>query len=203
MQFSDYERDYLTSLGNLILRYNNAEERSRSLLVDLTTARPKTVRGIMLAKITTVELGAVGITHALQCYAKDVVESKFREPILHAADYMDRIREYRNFYVHGIGTIINTDSGPKGFLHTDSAKGSLKEHKTVISKEDIDGIAKHCDVAARYLNYLGVYLAYLTGDWEPGWPKPKLPSKPPLPDRLKKPVRHWTEYFPQRQSSEE
>lgn len=195
MDFSEYEYDFFASFGNMILSYNNAEEGFRRLLFGLVTPRPKSIGSIALAKAMTDSLDNMGIALALKCFANDIADSKLRTPILHAVEYMDRLRPYRNFYVHGITSIQLTNTGPKGWIHTHTAKGLLREHKTHISKDAIDELADQCRTAQIYFNNVGSYQSYLAGDFESGMPEPKLPSAPPLPKNISKPMKNWADYF--------
>jgi hypothetical protein len=191
---------YLISLGRLVLQYNEAETRLRRLLV--SAFEPISPRDVMLAQIMTVELGNVGLTQALQSYANDLAPLTIREHILHAGTYFDRIREYRNFYVHGVTSVMGRQENPIGLFHTRTAKGSLKDHKGFVSKADLDQLTAHCETAGAFTNAVSNRLSFVRGDWFGDLPEPPLPDKPPLPDRLQKPAQHWREYFPPPQASQ-
>lgn len=196
------ERDFFASLGRLVVEYNGAENALRNLLASTVTAKPADVEEIALSHILTAELGNMALTQALRSYATDVGPQEMEQPLKDAATYLDTIREYRNFYVHAITQVLTfSDTGTFGQLYGLSAKGSIREHRTSITKDDIYRTAHHCTVAKQFFRDLTFRLEYLRGSREYTY-VPPLPHTPPAPSRLSKPALHWREYFPRPPSSQ-
>ncbi|RWH74484.1 hypothetical protein [Mesorhizobium sp.] len=197
------ERDFLASLGALIVEYNGAENAFRNLLASAATAKPVSLEAIALAQILTVEMGNVALSQAMQSYASDIAPAEMEQPLKDAAKYLDTIREHRNFYVHGISVVLTfSDAGTLGQIYSMTAKSALKEHRTAIAKSDLDALQNHCKLAKQFFRDLMFRLDYLQGHWHDEF-EPPLPGTPPALDRLSKPARHWKEYFPRRQPSRE
>ncbi|TGU87368.1 hypothetical protein EN794_051085 [Mesorhizobium sp. M00.F.Ca.ET.151.01.1.1] len=198
---ADHERDFLAALGALIVEYNGAENAFRNLLASAATAKPISREAQALAQILTVELGNVALTQAMRSYATDVAPAEMEQPLKDAATYLDTIREHRNFYVHGMAIVLTfADVGTQGHIYGMSAKGALKEHKTTVSKTEIDALIAHCKIAKQFFRDLMFRLDFLQGNWRAGY-EPQLPDTPIPLGRLSKPAQHWREYFPRPQSS--
>jgi hypothetical protein len=200
---SEYERDYNALMGGLVIRYNHMEGSIKSLLADIAHGPRKNTATAAIAVIMTVELGAVGVEHALKSIATSVVDDTYRDHVLHAVALTSRLRAYRNYYVHGVGHVIRTTEGLAGFVHINSAKGSLKEHKEVIMDAQLIELITRCDSATRYIESIRARYRFEAGeseDWPEDWPEPYIFDKPSLPDELSKPAILWTNYFPPPQS---
>ena len=48
----------------------------------------------------TAHIGNVALTDALRTMAADFSTDVIRPHLIHAAEYLDRLREYRNYYAH-------------------------------------------------------------------------------------------------------
>jgi hypothetical protein len=192
------ENEFLIKLGEMVLAFNRTERRLRDMLAGIVTSTSLNGRSITIAKIVTAELGGVGLTSALSSFANNVGDDPLGGLVNHAADYFDKVREYRNYYVHGIQTVIPTDKGGAGFGSTESAKSKLKIHRGFVRQSEIEELTSHCETLTVYVNAVINCLADRFGQNHApeGFDlyKPQLPDKPPSPARLVKPQWHLKEF---------
>jgi hypothetical protein len=125
---------YMAMLGELIVTWNQAESTLRTLLYYLCG-------GTTATHILTAELGAMGIYHGLKSIAP-TMRPEVQVAIECVADRYDLLREYRNYYVHGItgvGFVPRQDA--VGHAWMASAKGKLRVAEDKIPLTTLDQIA--------------------------------------------------------------
>lgn len=191
-----WEDPLYIAMGQLVVIYNAAEERIRTLLTNLVADFDNIMN--IQARIMVSELGAVGLENALNAIAGDLLPKTQREAVQHLVKLYERVRGYRNFYVHGIiqvgGPTLETPT-VRGHVVTYSAKGALTEHMTMIGLDDIHEAVDQAQVLG---NYARDVTQYLRDDAKPvpAFSPAPLPDKPPLPPRLEKPLLRLRERFP-------
>jgi hypothetical protein len=200
------ETDLMIQIGRLVLTWNDLDEWIRHLIllisidaplvVSVLTADMNTSAALNALRALTVEQDASGIRHYRRMKAKaNLLPPETREPepfaphILHFIEYVDRLREYRNFYLHGI-------SNPKpnsGFeARGRTARGRLSEFRKPITSTDIATLTNEIEKCIAYGEAIfraidqshpfARYASLSGGDFVlPTWPE-----KSPLPDRLVK-----------------
>lgn len=189
-----YEPEFLAAFGHMIITWNIAESALRRLLAGLCGA--KSVADILKAKIVTVELGPIGLADALKTFADIILPPSPAEAVNHAVKYYDRIRAYRNYYVHGITGIIPVSDGPHGFILITTAKGTLTENKDIVSLNDIKTLTGHANQLHWYVEAIISHLFSEEALFS-------LPHKPPLPKTLQKTRQHLREHFAPHAESQE
>ena len=181
---------FQSALGDLVINWNIVEASVRELLGCFASERPHSPPPG--TDILTVELGTVGLGHALQSYANDLVQPPYDEFVLHAVEYFDRVRIYRNYYVHGIANVMSGNvAAPEpveviGQISYVTAKGQLAFHSDEVKISDLRRVTNWCRRLNGFLNL--IRLTYFHG-------AEHFPSldKPPLPEKLKKPRRSLQE----------
>ncbi|ONF97373.1 hypothetical protein [Sphingomonas jeddahensis] len=165
-------RDIPLGLGMLVIVWNACELSLRESLSWLgAKGSPEHLR---VAEPLISELGSVGITQALSCYANELPEEEesLTSAILHAVKVVEICRTYRNYYVHGISGVtkygidfspeaIAADipvheamtMGPFGNVYLKSAKGKRKFLLDFVSADDL----------ISFNNYLADFHVYLNG----------------------------------------
>jgi hypothetical protein len=202
----------LKLVGKLVARWNDLEWGLRYILFAISYDR-------LTAAILTADAQAVNLMNAVRIMAserdittsrinvglseaaqKEGIRVKLIEPISphvhHLLDCIDRLREFRNFYVHGITT-------PRGkakpfSVHGITARVRLAMYHQVITKDDLTNLIKQTDEIFRYAE--GVYKAILANASAKLNERPTWPKKPPLPDRLVKPRLNLQDELPPPQS---
>jgi hypothetical protein len=176
----------------MTLQWNEAELMLRETLNILV--------GTGTAQIVTAELGARGLTEALQTFAHDVLPEDSAQAVLHAVKYAELTRSHRNYYVHGVVSEMRVNDEPFGIIRAVSAKGKTLLHEEQVSITKIDAVARHAQILTRYVQGVnGHLLARLI----PSRPQLVPPLKPPLPERLTRPQRSLRELWQPLQSSGE
>lgn len=164
-----------------------------------------------LVEILVSEMGTLGITQALRCYADEFPDSygDLAQAIRHVAECADRHKAYRNYYVHGITGVtalgimwsdemIERDvpvyeavvPGPFGQVYQKSAKGRTRFINEYVNADRIIKLNNDLADLQDYIRNVAASVShYLRGpDFRQTFP---LREPPPLPDVLVKPeLRH-------------
>jgi hypothetical protein len=173
------------AIGEIVVKWNDAENFMNAILVELCGSNPKTW-------ILTAELGNVGLENALRTAAADIAPIHLREHLDHAIEWFSRLRETRNYYVHGIRR-ITTDKGgtPLGIIQQVSAKSALVFHNEDLPLDRLRTLSGRINELTIFLLAINVYLHQMIAQEHFHGPPPSpLPRMPPLPDRLVKPRRY-------------
>jgi hypothetical protein len=189
-----YEAEFLAAFGHMIISWNEAESALRRLLAGLCGA--KSVADILKAKIVTIELGPIGLGNALQTFADIILPPTPAEAVKHAIKYYQRVLAYRNYYVHGITSVIPASDGPRGLILITTAKGTLTENRDIVSLNHIKSVTGH---ANQLHSYVEAVISHLLSDEG----LCSLPHKPPLPDKIQKTRQHLREHFAPHEESQE
>jgi hypothetical protein len=175
-------QNMIYQIGDLIVRWNTCEGSLRHLLAHVSG-------GGVSYDILAAHMTPTALLNAIRTFGNDVVEAPFDEHIEHAAEFFDRLRMYRNYYVHGIHHITADAKGDAvGLANELSARGRLVLHpKEIRIGELIDLMAK--------MAVFHTYLYHLIHLFQ--WTKDKTfrtfeefqvpPEKPTLPPKLQKP----------------
>jgi hypothetical protein len=188
---AEHERQIYTALGYLAIEWNLTEERMRSLLshfmhpqTDHPSVGEPRRRGHLATTIVTIEMGTVGITQALNAIAQSLPSNE-QDAIEWTAECFDRLRGYRNFYIHGITAAApSSDLGPIGIVIMTSAKGEFAQDKDFIRIEQIADVVSRAIALRTYIGAVLNYLCWTPDSYLPV--RPRLPVAPPMPERLKK-----------------
>jgi hypothetical protein len=177
--------DFCVAFADLLITWNAAERAATKMLNHLCGNSPQTY-------ILTSELGALGLQNALSSMAFGIVDAPFVDALKHGVDYFDRVREYRNYYVHGIHAVgsVNTEEA-FGMIEMLSAK---KQFAIDEERVPIERLAEVKMMAGNlFAVWTNIYVHFVTnpaGD-KPGWvPLGEFLEAHPLPARLQKPRQH-------------
>ncbi|MBZ9861456.1 hypothetical protein [Mesorhizobium sp. CA12] len=192
-----YERHVglLVRLGLLVVKWNRLEANAQLMLYGLGGGG-ETIEAL------TANMGTVALTDGLRTLGAEFAPEMAKEHITHYLDLFDRIRAYRNHYVHGVRIMELRDEKPVGLSQSVSAKSRLVFHQTTITEDDLQETINH-------INAANVYGTDITATiWMGGKPDKSLLAargasflqKPPLPDKLQKPRLFLLDEGPQRRS---
>jgi len=176
---------FYTAIGEVVVKWNDAENVTKAVLIELCGSNPKTW-------ILTAELGNVGLENALRTAAADVAPIHLRDHIDHAIEWFSRLREKRNYYVQGVRR-ITTDrrNAPIGIIKQISAKSALVFHDELLSIDDLLDLIEQVHEFLIFALAINIHLhEMLVQERSHGPPPSPLPQMPPLPDRLVKPRRY-------------
>lgn len=183
--------EYEHTLVEFVTAWNRAEAALRGLLIRLCEATPASF-------ILVSELGALGLAQSLSALTADRFDEDAKAAIGHAIKFFNQVREFRNYYVHGIGLVaFNNQTGEAfGVIDIISSKARLAAHQENIG---IGELTKASD-NAKQLWYLIQLLLRLLPGLTPGPPQigltlAELPQQYPLPARLQKPRSYLLEDF--------
>ena len=186
-----------TRLGELIVKWNELEGKLQSLVHYLGN-------DWVTAVVLTAHMGNVSLVDALRTLATERDETakmldKYgaswrREkhwpplPLLlpdvtHLITCFERLREYRNFYVHGI---TRTGEGRIFIASSTSARARLTVHEMPVRVRDLIQLIKRIEAVDRYASGVLTFAARMRSR-NPWDVPPTSPERPPIPDRLKKP----------------
>ena len=174
--FSDDECEVYALLGMFVIAWNQAEFALQMLLVNMGDKS-------LAAKVMAAELGSVGMANALKSVARSYDE-KIDAAVDHLCKYVARVREYRNYYVHGIAMVDMRDGAAFASITSASAKGKLVIDIDNVSASDlneaIDRTKPITEAALAIVDTISL--------GEGGRVHPPLPSPQtlPLPDAPKK-----------------
>lgn len=176
----------LSKVGELASVWNTLEQSIRYLLMfTLERQCPPTP----LAQILTAHMGSVTLCEALRTAANEFTEGDLQARILHAVSYVEALRGYRNYYLHGFTHVgwrgRETGAEPIGFLQATSAKSRLVEHEETFDLAELSRIAEMFEEGRRFVGE--IYSFSRDGD-KPHWSQlhGALRDMPPLPPPLQK-----------------
>jgi hypothetical protein len=173
--------EFAKAIGDLVLHWNKTEGTVRGLLSTLCAPQSETSR--VCAEILTVEIGNVALTNAIRSIARALYSEELEEHLICCAEYLDRLRAYRNYYVHSIKGATDTQTGPIGIATQVVAKSRYALNWDLVETRDIETVTRRCIYLHRYAHTLTLHVEDVINDS----PAPQeLPDKPPLPDVLKK-----------------
>lgn len=92
------EEDFLQLIGEMIVSWNRCEGRVRDLIIWLSGGRSPATLAL------TAHLNAISLIQTLEALANGQ-EVEIGGHIDHFRECVDRLREYRNYYVHGISDV--------------------------------------------------------------------------------------------------
>lgn len=173
--------DFLAAFGEVIMEWNQAEARARRFLFELIGGHDAS------SYILLAHLGNVSLTDAISAY-KEIRSPELVEHIGHYCTYFDRLREYRNYYVHGL-MLVSPDwsTGVPNFcgeIEQITAKGRLAQTDDKVTAEDLKQLKNWMIELA---TYDFVVRAEFNPQSRPAGLIPLTPQrKPLLPDRLQK-----------------
>jgi len=180
VSYADMRRNYLANFGELIITWNQAEGVLRNLLMSVCGRSPATY-------ILTAELGSRGLTDGLNAIAVTQNEN-VKEAILAVVILYDRLREYRNYYVHGLTAIGVRNGVGFGSANMASAKGKLGFSTDEVPVEQLDDLTKRL----RLLTTASIAILDTIDPQEGSMVPQALPTRAtlPIPDRLRKNLRY-------------
>lgn len=202
-QIGDH-RDIPLALGLVAIGWNRCESRLREIVESLACRGHWENRGAV--EIIVTELGTVGITQALQCYSRGFPDGNddIGEAIRCAVEWAERLKTYRNYYVHAIysvtpyGMILTEEMitketlfheaitmGPYGMVYQKSAKGKSKWAHDFITADSIIWLNRQLVDLNNYLDGVAASINHYfrANEWRKCAP---LPPRPDLPEALQK-----------------
>ena len=180
MSHASLRLEYSAALGETIVTWNRAEGAFRALLATLCGESAA-------AQIVTAELGGVGITNALNAIAV-TLDAPIKTAVESVAKYFDVLREYRNYYVHGIQAIGVADGAGVGRAFMASAKGELKYAEDTVTSNDLNALKTQAEELTQAI----IAILDTVSPREGSRAKSPLPTSETLipPDKLKKTIRY-------------
>ncbi|MEJ5085706.1 hypothetical protein [Brucella pseudogrignonensis] len=186
----------LTCLGGFLFRWNALEQTALNLMLTIV-GRSKP------AQILAAHLGSVALSNSLKTMANECVDARIQAPLLHAIVMIERLRVYRNFFIHGFN-MIGSRSLPTygadgtlqslefieaiGWAESIKANGKIVQHDVTVDTHMLETLAAHTAAADNYLVQIHHFLKQL--ETQPDIEVSQvLKDKPPLPDVMKKPLR--------------
>ncbi|MET3892063.1 hypothetical protein ABIE41_003139 [Bosea sp. OAE506] len=189
-------QDFLTDLAYVLVRWNNYEAMLSLILYSIIGGGPK-------ADVLISEMGSTAMINAINTYAADFTDPPLSDHLLHSTKYFERMREYRNYYIHGIKHIGGNGSlEAGGHIQTNSAKSRFVMHEQLVAPAEIVGFAEKIEIGRAHADQI---ISHLWG-LQPGEAGVKpLGSleKPSLPKRLEKPRQFLERSAPPPEPAEE
>jgi hypothetical protein len=173
---------FCAKLGNMLVAWNRAEYCARQLL-NWQCDGP-------FVLVLTAEMGSVAIRDTIFAIATHTHDLDLASHLDHFANYFDILREYRNYYAHGV-TMIAPPMGPnpsRGIAHQLSARQGLKLDHDPISFEQLDFVINHAMTLASYGYAIPDAFRRRGDDGIAAAQKvfASWPEKPPQPPKLRK-----------------
>ncbi|NKN39520.1 hypothetical protein HFC70_24545 [Agrobacterium sp. a22-2] len=176
----------LLQIGRIILNFNTMENSVKSLLWAVSSQSDYVEHRALVIHMQNVTLCDAILTIANEKVEMGAMKSETRDLISHCIKTFNLTREYRNWYVHGFNGVMTNGDGQ---IYTHSARSRLAEHYVPITAKDAKWLADWCFEGSHYLATSYGYVARDMGHNIGGVQTP-LPDKWPLPNKLKKPLRH-------------
>lgn len=186
----NHSRNYYATLGRLVVEWNLAEATLRTLLNKL--AGPESFEDEMRAHLLTAELGSTGLAQALRSHADTMNDRKLVEAIDHAVKCYENLRGHRNYYVHGIVTLLPiSKTKTVGHIHYFEAKGRLIQRRDRVTVSSLNDVYRWAIGLRRYAHGIVTYLVTQRMVARGLPPRhSKLPRKLRRPPQVQKSARH-------------
>ncbi len=185
-----HSRDHYATLGRLVVEWNLAEATLRLLLNKV--AGPDGFDSETRAQLLTSELGAVGLAQALQSHADVMQDRKLAAAIDYAVKCYQNLRGHRNYYVHGIVTLIPISRARTvGHIHYFEAKGRFIQRRDKVGIATLAQVYRWAFSLRKYAHGIVTFLVtqrMVTRGLPPKYSR--LPRKPHLPPQVRKSARH-------------
>lgn len=138
--------------------------------------------------ILVAHMGNVALKDAMATLSFEFSDDVMREHIAHFLDLFDRVREWRNYYVHGIVHACVVDGEAAGFIQMYQARGKLALTQQAVTACQIRKVAEWCEALRQYGGWINLEpIRREGGEFLKDEPPLASRDKPPLPDRLTKP----------------
>lgn len=157
-------------LGSVVISWNNFEALCRELLKELSGNAPP-------VDALTAELGGMLLYNALRAVSRVSGAPELRDAIDELAEAFDRLREHRNYYIHGASSASDQHLA----LRDKTAKTKICVFEDEISKEEIYLVSADCEELALFAFEMWSYLRLKRQDRQTEWR-----SMPFLPPKLAK-----------------
>lgn len=173
---------FLADFGGMIVAWNKVEYWGRQMVHWQCGGQ---------SNVLTAEMSSVSLRDAISAYAHlvSISNAEISAHLDHFSSYFDRLREYRNYYAHGLFEVF-PPMGPReanGFVTKTVSRGKLAFDSAIITSKELNFVSNHCVTLANYAS--GIQCAFI----HPGGGRdaalrvwPSWPEKPPLPDKLTK-----------------
>ena len=178
------EADFYQVLGEIVVHWNACEGRLREMVIWLAGGRSPATLAL------TAHMGAKALTDALPALTGEK-SAQLREHLEWYSKGVDILREHRNYFVHGVGFVSLGMFSPQTAAWVSHVTGKLRVKVTHERVELGQLLAlrdqmllfsvygtRLMELAEPYRGAFGFGRRVAHGPW---------PSKPPLPDRLRKP----------------
>lgn len=128
-----------------------------------------------LAESLVYEMGTLQVVGSLRGFARAHHTGLIQEHLLHLAECVGRLNEWRNIFAHSLIWVVNEDDL---FAQSFKMRGSFKIHQSVVTKSLIDAAITHAIEIGTYVGHLSVIA---TSDAS------KIPLQLPSLDQLERP----------------
>ena len=170
------------ALGELAVKWNQVELTARSIINYYYRLGDE-------GEILVAHMGNVTLADALNTLTAEFAEPEEQPYLSHFVTYVDAIRSYRNYYIHGV---INAD-GDAGMIQQIQAKGRLTAAAERVSVAQVREVILMCERAATYGAIMVVLSVTRGGPDYAETLESASRHKPPLPPTLRKPRRYLLE----------
>jgi len=166
----------------MLIKWNQAENMLSNLICHLYGLGNH-------GNILVAHMGNVALKDALTTLSFEFSDDVFRDHITHYLAYFDRVREWRNYYVHGILIEAEVAGERGGYIQQMQARGKLAVTQQFVSVADVNRVTEMCETLRAYGGWINLepHRRDPTIDFLKDQPPLASRDKPPLPDRLTKP----------------
>lgn len=168
--------DFTYWFTSLVVEWNLAERTAQGILCDV-------LGGSKASYAVSCEVMNVQLTNALRASGCDL-KPETRDAVVRFCDVFERLREYRNFVVHGAQEMPDENS-QRGLgvavLGVQMAKGSLKIGSQAVNADDLRAVSENITQCREFAEAIRKHLVL-------GEPPPSLETLH-VPKRLSKNIR--------------
>ena len=174
--------EILCTMGRIIFNWNSIENCTRNLLNTLVKAGAKST-------IVTAHMGTQDQINALKTIANTYLDRDQKEHILHAIKLYERLRGYRNYFVHGFSA-LQMGSSPMAGMVDIKAKGQFVIEELPLTSDNLAKLSHIIRCAVHYYNLIYCHFRYIDNKRQEYDRYRTLPEiKFPIPDKLQKSKR--------------
>ena len=171
---------FLATLGSLVVCWNHLEASLQSMVYALGGAGSRT-------DIITAHMGNVALCDALRVLSAEFGDDMLKPHLVHFIELFDRVRTYRNYYVHGVRHLgLDQQGAVVGMSQSISAKTRLILHQETVTEENLKACNLQIEKGRRYADAIISNLWQIDRSLDEEQSLSSL-QKPPLPDKLRKP----------------
>lgn len=189
MSASGRAKDMYAAIGEMVATWNGLEWDIAELFEELSSDR-------VVAHVVSAQLSSAALCDTLRAVAATRLEQELVKHVVQSIAAFERLRDYRNQFVHRVTAVLDTGTDAIGFTYGVRArKAKLMKDMGQLSASDLDYMMTCCRELSSYLTWIKAQVRWAS---DPDDPPPRAfraaPSEVELMDLPRELPSRWTDW---------